>query len=181
VVDGLIDGQGGGLCVYDAIVGFYLIVTHLGVRDCWVQVGTLMLQLDEEDPTLFWAIDDSRPESVATGEFHAWVGTKSGVLVDFSARRWPAMVEGRMGGMQFIPLPDGSAPASRYSRPRLDYIWSAWNRMPGWVRLVPDAAATKWLGDNVIALMTKIKPVLEVADLIYMNPDATVITGAGVI
>jgi hypothetical protein len=174
------DNDGGGLCVHYAIAGWYLITKYLKLP-CSIQCGTLLLQADPEDPTLLFAIDGDREDSVRNGEFHAWIGTQTGVFIDLSAKDWPDLVEGKVG--QLILLPDGSSPSFRYRRPHLNHIWSAWNRTPDWIHMRPIEAPTRWV-QSMLATndesLADLKHFFERVEFFYQNPDAALVTPSGV-
>jgi hypothetical protein len=142
---------GGYHCAGYAAAGA-AILAHRGF-DVARQFGSFGLAPDPEDPTymITWAVGS--PGAMERGEFHAWLASRDGVVIDFSAPDWPAMVEDtthRMTPEPLDPFPgiapwgESCAPKAdvRWERPRPDYLWCAWNELPDYVRYLPDPAAT---------------------------------------
>lgn len=156
IVHGMVDGLGnfkGGRCAYYALAGFAILEIAKHIH-CSIQCGSLTIQPNPEGPTLHFGIDAESPGAKDRGEFHAWIATPEGVMIDFSARDWPQMVGGsKMGRMsaEQARLIGGAAAEDtvdepmKYQQVEIPYLWSAWNEMPEFVHLRANFEVTGWL------------------------------------
>ena len=122
-----------GYCTLQALAG-NMILDRWKLVECKMQVGSLWLAPDPSDLGLVLHIDAEKPESLMTGEFHAWLGDRHGAQIDFSARDWPKM----FGSDRIAETPE----PLNYRREPLDYLWAAHNALPTGVRYQANAALT---------------------------------------
>jgi hypothetical protein len=119
------------------------------------QFGSFQLVPDPDDPTYAFTYDASSRGAPERGEFHAWLASREGVFIDFSAKDWPAMATDTTHRM--TPEESRQFPASakwgvtdihkavvEWKQPRLDYLWSAWNEVPYYVRYRADPEVITW-------------------------------------
>jgi hypothetical protein len=125
------------------------------------QFGSFQLVPDPDDPTYAFTYDAESEGALQRGEFHAWVACSDGVLIDFSAKDWPAMAEDtthRLTGEQSKRYPpnakwgitDVDKRDIEWKQPRLDHLWSAWNELPDYVRYMVSSRVTDWGRANTI-------------------------------
>lgn len=129
---------GRGECQRCAILGAALINRVCPGLKANGVIGSLYLQSDLGDPTL-WFAQVATPRNMALdGEFHAWIaahGNGRDYLIDLSARWYRDLVEGAV-----MPTADGDVP--RWRRPSVPYLWGESGSLPSWVQLRENSLLT---------------------------------------
>jgi hypothetical protein len=173
-------------CMLYAIVGAML--ASLARHHHYVpQAGTLRLQYDPEDPSLWFALEASR-HGILGGEFHSWFGRPGGrrrggrgerrtapalEVVDLSSRHYPALLgllairdrQTTVVGNQATTVLalDPERPTWKRTEPCPPYLWSYSidrHLLPDWVKLVPDEDATLFQVDMMVRRMAFFKRLL---------------------
>ena len=135
--------DGRGCCRWYALGGFMLL-NHMGV-EAHIQCGSLNVQPDPDDPTLWITMD---PSSGIHGEFHCWLASpnhqlkpggnfvSSGSIIDFSTRHLSRYVE------------DGGAGTWRREQPP-PYIWADFSEVPKWYEVSTHGEASRKVGSSI--------------------------------
>jgi hypothetical protein len=176
-----------GLCIYSNSIGYYLLTTKLRV-EAPMQGGSLLLLPDPADPTLGYEIN-ARADGIGRGEFHAWLATSGGWIIDFAAPDYPGMVNGQgparmtadearaLGGPVSAFAANATAKTvddvMTYRRPVLDVLWSPWNALPEFVRLTPDMETIRGVRLLARTLLASAegKMLCQIASMAFDNPD----------
>jgi len=153
--------DGRGCCRWYALGGFMLL-NHMGV-EAHIQCGSLNVQPDPDDPTLWITMD---PSSGTHGEFHCWLASpdhqlnpggnlfSSGSIIDFSTRHLTRYVE------------DGGA-GTWHREPPPPYIWADFSELPKWYEAVPTNAVGQ--GREVAHFFPVAVAHLDVGDLEFLQ------------
>ena len=125
------------ICPIYALAGALLLRDLTGREDFYPQLGSVWLQTDPTDPTLWLAVlaDATDIGGYRAGEMHAWVGdAQTEDLIDFSARHWPQLV---------VNLTNIGTEQPRWNRGQPPpYVWGPYQAWPDYVRLKTSEAAT---------------------------------------
>jgi hypothetical protein len=147
-VDGVSVPKGGGRCFYYMAAACAIFVCRFKEYKIYPQAGSLLLQADPNDDLSF-EINAETPDSLAAGEFHCWLISPEGVVLDFSARDYKGMVENSSLRSQLEADRTGSAFGSGrstderavYRQPHLEYLWEPWSAAARFVHFRPDPTA----------------------------------------
>ena len=138
-----------GRCLFYAHCGQMILKIFENIES-FVQVGSLSLFVDPNDPSLMVKYNAANG-NYRLSEFHAWLATRDGIVIDFSTRDFRSMVEGEIRSEHAVAKGPVSASFGdavfvgeriKYRRPTLDYIWCRAQDIPRFVRYTADAMAT---------------------------------------